>query len=138
MLSMNVVAANPASPRGAGFAGAQPAIRPGGSAAGAGATSASRRGILAASICASYSIVDESGGTFVCRSPCGNEHIGERQKQRRERSITRDDRRPPSAPQPWPPRVGGDQGRLGRGATRRSAEKSDGEDHRSEALRTAA
>jgi hypothetical protein len=52
MLSMNVVAAKPASPNGAGFAGLQ--LAPAAGSAGAGATSASRGPTFAASIYPSY------------------------------------------------------------------------------------
>jgi hypothetical protein len=93
---------------------------------------------LAASISASYSIVDELADTFVPPPGRGNGVVGERQIERRERRLRRDERWPPGGPATLTPGVAGGQGSLGRGATRRSADESDGVDRRSEALRTAA
>src|SRR4051794_7969996 len=78
MLSMNVVAANPARPSGAGLAGVQPAVRPPayGSPVGAGATSASRapRGpIFAASIYLLLLGVLDVAGTVQLHLEVGND-----------------------------------------------------------------
>src|SRR5438270_13689579 len=74
MLSMNVVAAKPASPRGAGFAGVQPAVRPAyGSATGAGATSASRAPMFAASMYLLLLGVMDVAGKLKLREAQGND-----------------------------------------------------------------